>query len=275
MNKSTAFIFIAFLFITVSAFIGKSNSTSKSRDILKNFIQLNDKLFIDRYEVSNFEYRQFLASLKEAHQNDLYNRCLLDTDRWSDKFAAMKLYYHSHKAYDQYPVVTVSYDGASEYCKWLTAQYNSDPDRKFKKIIFRLPTEQEWVDAATGGNKNKMYPWDNYYLRNKKGEYLCNFLRLGDQAISYDPDSKSYKVMEEFIESAGNSLLSPVNSFPPGPSGIYNFSGNAAEMVSQKGLAKGGSYNDPGYDVRISSKKYYDGASPEIGFRVMMEIQEK
>jgi hypothetical protein len=49
-------------------------------------------------------------------------------------------------------------------------------------------------------------------------------------------------------------------------------SGNVAEMLNEKGIAKGGSYNSPGYDVRIESKMNYNDASPEVGFRVFMEV---
>ena len=40
-------------------------------------------------------------------------------------------------------------------------------------------------------------------------------------------------------------------------------------MVAEHGIAYGGSYLDPGYDIRIDSEKRYDGPSPLIGFRVI------
>ena len=66
----------------------------------------------------------------------------------------------------------------------------------------------------------------------------------------------------------------PVNAFEAvAPYGIHNMSGNVAEMISEKWIAKGGSYNSPGYDVRIQSKMNYTEASPEVGFRVFMKIE--
>ena len=52
-------------------------------------------------------------------------------------------------------------------------------------------------------------------------------------------------------------------------------SGNAAEMVVENGIAKGGSFNDIGDEVKIGSIKRYNQPSPEIGFRPLMEILEK
>ena len=40
---------------------------------------------------------------------------------------------------------------------------------------FRLPTEAQWEYAARGGRSQSMFPWGNYYLRNKKGCLLANF----------------------------------------------------------------------------------------------------
>ena len=40
-------------------------------------------------------------------------------------------------------------------------------------------------------------------------------------------------------------------------------------MVDERGVAIGGSWYYPGYDIRIASEKRYDGPSPLIGFRVI------
>jgi len=44
-----------------------------------------------------------------------------------------------------------------------------------KESDFRLPTEAQWEYAARGGRSQTMFPWGNYYLRNKKGCLMANF----------------------------------------------------------------------------------------------------
>ena len=48
--------------------------------------------------------------------------------------------------------------------------------------------------------------------------------------------------------------------------------GNVAEMIIEKRIAKGGSYNDPAYKVSILSEKKYTKSTADIGFRVAMKV---
>jgi hypothetical protein len=50
--------------------------------------------------------------------------------------------------------------------------------------------------------------------------------------------------------------------------------GNVAEMTSENSIAKGGSYLEPAYNVRIASEKNYTKPQADIGFRVAIEIIE-
>lgn len=64
--------------------------------------------------------------------------------------------------------------------------------------------------------------------------------------------------------------MAPSQSFYPNDWGLYNMSGNVAEMISEKGIAMGGSWHDTGYDVRTESAQSYTDASPLIGFRPVL-----
>lgn len=148
------------------------------KEVNKSFAKINEKLYASKYEVTNKLYMTFLKSLRQSGNANLISVAEIDTLKWIDKLSYNEPYvhyYHIHPAYNNFPVVNISYEGAKLFCEWLTVQYNAAPKRKFKKVSFRLPSEEEWIIAAQAGNSNAIYPWGGKELRNKKGQYLANF----------------------------------------------------------------------------------------------------
>lgn len=237
-------------------------------EVDKSLAKINVILYASKYEVSNMQYTNFLNSLKKANKTDLLAIAKIDTLKWSEKMAYNEpyaKYYHSHPAYKDYPVVNITYDAAILFCKWLTDEYNSYSNRKYKKVLFRLPTEQEWIKAAQGGVATAIYPWKGTDIKNKKDFQMCNYA----------------KISSEPIDDAGNlnkatDITAPVESYKPNGFGLYNMSGNVAEMVADKKNVKGGSWVDTEEFMRIDSKKRYDGsAKSSVGFRYFVDINEK
>ncbi|MCY4568826.1 MAG: SUMF1/EgtB/PvdO family nonheme iron enzyme [Candidatus Poribacteria bacterium] len=103
-----------------------------------------DAFYIDKYKVTNAEYKVFLDAnpewRKEAHNNidDLGYSSGHYLSNWDDNT------YPSGK--DNYPVTSVSVWAAMAYAQWVGK---------------RLPTEVEWEKAARGGLVKKKYPWGN------------------------------------------------------------------------------------------------------------------
>ena len=82
--------------------------------------------------------------------------------------------------------------------------------------------------------------------------------------------------MKELPNIVNQSFITvQVKSYYPNSFGLYNMCGNVAEMISEKGIAKGGSYLESAYNVRIASEKIYTQPQADIGFRVAMKIIEK
>ena len=263
--------FILFIFSLASFTINKDEPFD-SKNLKKEYAKIKENLYVSKYEVSNLQYRNFLSDLINSNQSSIYQICLPDTLCWrnpSNYNEPLTQYYFRHRSYDNYPVVGISHEAANQYCTWLTQKYNQDPKRKFRKVSFKLLTKEEWMLAASDSDTSKVYTWGTGFMQNNRKQYLCNF-----KHTSFFFDSSSKKYME--VDNLGNKsfITVPVKSYYPNSFGLYNMCGNVAEMTSENGIAKGGSYLEPAYNVRIASEKNYTKPLADIGFRVAIEIIE-
>ncbi|MBY0348164.1 MAG: SUMF1/EgtB/PvdO family nonheme iron enzyme [Hydrotalea flava] len=197
--------------------------------------------------------------------------------------------YFAHPAFGNYPVVGVNWKQAVAFCHWRTHIQNAALERKKMAVEsdYRLPSEAEWEYAARGGRTNSMYPWGNYYIRNKKGCLLANF-KPGRG--NYAEDGGFYTVR--------------VDAYWPNDYGLYNMAGNVAEWTNsyfnesaynfmsdmspdvryeakdsdpplmRRKVVRGGSWKDVGYFLQTSTRtfEYQDSAKSYIGFRCVIDL---
>ena len=212
-----------------------------------------------------------------------------DTLAWVHDFTysfnePMTQMYFWHPAYDNYPVVGVSWVQARAFCIWRTQKLNSWSFRNEEAIVndFRLPTESEWEWAARGGLDMSPYPWGGPYIRNSNGCFLGN-----------------YKPMRGNYTDDGGSQTLIVGHYAPNDYGLYDMAGNVAEWTSnsfdesaynfahdlnmdycyeaketdspvlKRKVIRGGSWKDIGYYMQVGSRsyEYQDTAKCYIGFR--------
>ncbi len=198
-------------------------------------------------------------------------------------------HYFAHPAYDEYPVVGVSWDQANAFCNWRTQLINGYRTNKGQpeNPPYRLPTEWEFEYAARGGRNSSPYPWGGPYIRNDKGCFLANF-KPGRG--NYSDDGGLYTVK--------------VRSYEPNDFGLYNMSGNVAEWtttaydeaiyntvhdlnpdykysakaeenkVMKRKVVRGGSWKDIGFMLQNSTRtyEYQDTSKSYIGFRCAMDF---
>jgi len=193
-----------------------------------------DTFSIDRYEVTNHQYQQFVAATGHRKPGP--------PSRYAKSIGRMRG--------TNQPVVYVSWDDASDYCRW-----------KGK----RLPTEAEW-EKAMRGTDARLWPWGNQEKPNG-----ANWARVQDghevsaRVGSFPTDKSPYGVMD----GAGNVMEWVADWYqetyykeapdkdPPSPEfGIFR-------------VMRGGGYTTTGGDIRITSrsKMVPDFRDETIGFR--------
>jgi formylglycine-generating enzyme len=197
--------------------------------------------------------------------------------------------YYNGNAYGNYPVVGVTWKQAEAFCNWRTRLLNTFllSKKRGTESNFRLPFEAEWEYAARGGRSQSMFPWGNYYLRNKKGCLLANF-KPGRG--NYPEDGGMYTVRAD--------------AYWPNDYGIYNMAGNVAEWTSswfnegaynfqhdmnpdirydakesdpprmKRKVIRGGSWKDVGNRLQCGARdyEYQDTAKSYIGFRCVIDL---
>lgn len=244
-------------------------------------VMLEDKslsvqaFYMSKTVVTNREYQEFLNDLKRNEELEKYEIAKIDSMEWrnipSNNLDGFAKEYHGHTAYQFYPVVNVSKEGAILYCEWLTEQMNKmlPEDQQMK---FRLPFKAEWLRAAEGTNPDRIYAWDGPYLRNDKGQVLANFTRVMESSISRNEEGELTIVKDLPISkriSASVDVIAPADAYWPNEFGLYNLNGNVSEMLSESDEAIGGSWYDGGHDIGNRSTRKYEGPSPMIGFRIV------
>lgn len=201
----------------------------------------------------------------------------------------MTRHYFWHPAYDNYPVVGITWKQASAFSVWRT-KFMNDWRAMLGEIPidnFRLPNEFEWEYAARGGKSLNPFPWGGPYVRNSKGCILSNF----------KPGRGNYPDDGGFYTVKGNSYW-------PNDFGLYNMSGNVSEWTNnayeenavsfqhdlnpnysynskpddpttlKRKVIRGGSWKDISYFIQNSTRayEYQDTAKSYIGFRCVMSF---
>jgi len=192
--------------------------------------------------------------------------------------------YFWHPAFDEYPVVGVTWVQANAFCIWRTQLLNNHLLRQKQNPVqdYRLPTEAEWEYAARGSLALSMYPWGGPYTRNNLGCFIANFKPLRGN----------------YCDDGGIRTL-PVGSYEPNEYGLFDMAGNVSEWTSnaydesaysfthdlnpdytynavpddppalKRKVIRGGSWKDVSYYLQCGSRayEYQDTAKSYIGFR--------
>jgi formylglycine-generating enzyme required for sulfatase activity len=165
--------------------------------------------WMDRYEVTNARYKQFVDAT--------------DHPAPANPNPDFTLWFHGgfFPGIEEHPVVNIDWQDALAYCQWISK---------------RLPTEAEWEKAARGTD-GRRYPWGNEWDHKKANSASY----WAGRTIEFK-DGAEWKAFWMTGEGAriskargirGEVLTLPVGSFPEGasPYGLFDMAGNASEWV--------------------------------------------
>ena len=280
--------------------------------IFKNVFTIDPRLLKFRYNFVDYKRAALQSNSFNGLANDLSNYITTDSVAiypdslaWQRDFSyvynePLILDYFSNPAYNDYPVVGVTWEQASAFCRWRTLHndyYQGKPGKKdlFIDGVYRLPTEAEWEYAARGNSKiNAMYPWGAPYTRTREGLLMANFKPGRGDYFGGDPNRDNITPLK-------------VKSYTENGFGLYDMAGNVAEWTSSRydeavdnilgdfnpdyqynakdgdpvsmtrKSIRGGSWKDFAYNCQVSTRnyEYQKNAKSYIGFRCVLTAPKK
>lgn len=189
------------------------------------------------YNQKQFDVSTFFYYYETIHNGDTISTSINiypDTLCWTKDgygyFDPMVNPYFWHTAYDNYPVVGVSWTQAQAYCDWRTKRYldelntlGNKKKRKHLEVKFTLPNNRQWSYACEP-NGIKTLP----YVKNEYGCYTSNF---GSIYLN------SGIVIKDYRDDGGFNTVK-VKSYLGNQFGLYNMFGNVAEWIQDNPTAR-------------------------------------
>ena len=216
-----------------------------------------DAFYMDKYEVTNREFKEFLLE-NPSWQKDRIEKRFRDANYLKD--------WNGNEYPDgkrDHPVVNVSWYAAVAYAKWANK---------------RLPTEAEWERAARGGLVGKKYPHGDTiiamhanYDKNvggttPVGTYPANNYNLHDMAGN---------VWEWCLDEYSEDFYSVSPSENPlsGASSLSQIIDNFGNVKSSR-ILRGGSWFDIARNVQVTPRNWNTPPNSyfNIGFRCVIPV---
>jgi len=256
---------------------------------LPGFVQLNDTLFISVTEIDIREYGRFLVIWrKQSGDADFISKAFpspnyLGWTYWNSFSKSAIIFSDLYEIIDKnhmtnppkdtaisftysisnWPVVNVTKQQANLYCTFRTEDYQvfykslkkKKKEKYPTKLIFRLPTANEWIYSASSGLDT---------IKHKYG---------------VDDDNQKYSTpvsAETFVgDTTGQLHPFAVTAGQLNEIKLVNMCGNVAELVTDINFVYGGSFLDSVKYCTVTSRQPFTEPKNNIGFRVVAVIRDK
>lgn len=173
-----------------------------------------DSFYLAKYETTNAQFCQFLN--EQGNQSQDGTAWINLTGNWNGekcRILQQGNQFQVEPGYEDYPVVYVSWDGASAYSRWL----NKKTGRPY-----RLPTEAEWEFAAGNGSRHTRYSWGNDPPSSSRGG------NVADESLKQK--FSQWTIFPGYDDAW--VFNAPVGRFSPNDFGLFDMTGNVWEWCS-------------------------------------------
>ncbi len=183
--------------------------------------------YIDKYEVTNVEYAEFLNVLGQSRRACAGFNCASTRLAGTSYYPVIVEYpgtptvFRVMPGYERFPVREVTWYGAQAFCAWLGK---------------RLPTEAEWEKAARGTNGQR-YPWGDTWDDHSLSTKISSVREVGSDPLDISP----YGV----VDMLGNAREWVLDWYDPNyyavspyrnPQGVDKPSSNSRKIIRSIGV---------------------------------------
>ncbi|MDO7886695.1 formylglycine-generating enzyme family protein [Hymenobacter cheonanensis] len=279
-------------------------------------VPIGDSLWLDETEITNIHWAEYLHFLQKDSSAALYRSqqpnpadvqyCM--KPNWDGDEFSMAALRSTYPSVTYLPIVGITYAQAIHYCQWRTAAVNRilhSEDYLSKharlrnydfRVVYRLPTIQEWELAAAGGLDLAKHPlgvvhpavhgsrqYREQLCKPKEAAACLAAAKLPGQQASAILRMEFTVQENVYFEATGQPFFCPgqwwntgnpkqlipdfVFEHSPNKYGLFNMIGNVAELTAKRGIAKGGSFKQSIKECAVQANFSYTQPQPWLGFR--------
>jgi sulfatase modifying factor 1 len=276
-------------------------------------VQIEDNFFVDKWELSNRDYQEYLYWLSiiygntskylDAFPNDTYHwknefrHFVNDSNDWKiDSNNYSPALFCDSSSYPDLPVRYISYEQAIDYTVWRS-------DRVFEIILIEkgllnarntnevdstnyFSIERYFNGKIEGIKPDFSIPYPHYRLPTKaEWEKIAQGFNKDEFGIDYENRKIKRAIKKgndlfrctyfdaETQKEVQYDIPDFVWNYLPNDYKIYSMIGNVSEMIAEKGISKGGSFIHTKEECKISNDIPYEKPERWLGFRNVCTYQ--